>query len=268
MSLTTKFSLLLFLTVFSLTACTSSNTDEETEIGMPGVQTDSLKTDYQAWWAYHYDSINLSSEFLPIDAQSKTITKAAFLEQLTTGKYIPLRLHHSGTTEQYQLHPLDSTWNEYVSSTISAVSQVNFDTFKKEGEPFPEFDFRDLEGNSINASTVKDKYLLIKCWFIACKPCIAEMPELNEFKKKYEQRGDVEFVSLAIDDAEPLRKFLTKREFNYSVIPQQGDFMADEVGVNTYPTHIIVGKDGLIKKWVNRFSHLETAMEEVLKSET
>jgi len=233
--------------------------------GMPDVDVSSLKTDYQAWWTYHYNEINLTSDFIALDQERKPIDKDAFFAQLMTGNFIPVKLAHEGKANHYELYALDDTWNKNVSSTIAPVSGDSYFKYQKQGEPFPVFSFIDLDGNTIDKKSIQDNYLLVKCWFIACKPCIEEMPALNVLKEEYEKRGDFVFVSLAIDEAEPLRKFLTKREFNYPVVAEQGEFMLDEMGVNTYPTHILVGKDGLIKKWVNKLEDLEEGLQEIVE---
>lgn len=84
----------------------------------------------------------------------------------------------------------------------------------------------------------------MKTWFIACKPCLEEFPELNELVETYKNNDDIVFISLALDKQEELEKFLLKKPFKYKVIANQKVFIQDELKTNKFPTHIIVDTDG------------------------
>jgi len=59
------------------------------------------------------------------------------------------------------------------------------------------------------------------------------------------------FVSLAFDTKDELTKFLKKRPFIYSIVPDQEEFMREVLNLHMYPTHYIINKQGLITKVVN-----------------
>jgi thiol-disulfide isomerase/thioredoxin len=67
---------------------------------------------------------------------------------------------------------------------------------KKEGK-FPDFSFKDLNGNLITNESMKGKIVVIKCWYIHCAACIKEFPEVNNLVRKYKDRKDIIFISLA-----------------------------------------------------------------------
>jgi peroxiredoxin len=48
---------------------------------------------------------------------------------------------------------------------------------KKEGELFPDFSFKDLNGNLITKK-YEGKIVVIKCWYIHCAACIKEFQRL------------------------------------------------------------------------------------------
>jgi cytochrome oxidase Cu insertion factor (SCO1/SenC/PrrC family) len=58
---------------------------------------------------------------------------------------------------------------------------------KKEGK-FPDFSFKDLNGNLITNESMKGKIVVIKCWYIHCAACIKEFPEVNNLVRKYKDR--------------------------------------------------------------------------------
>lgn len=50
----------------------------------------------------------------------------------------------------------------------------------------------------------------MKTWFIGCKTCLAEFPELSEMVENQHQNENLLFISLANDEAEPLKKSSSK----------------------------------------------------------
>jgi len=115
-----------------------------------------------------------------------------------------------------------------------------------EGEKFRAEKFTSIDKIKFDPKTSTDKIYVINFWFINCEPCKREIPELNELVKQYKDNKDVVFLAVALDDTFDLKKFLKTTPFDYNIIPN-GKFYSQKYGVNGYPTHVIVGKDGIIK---------------------
>jgi len=49
-----------------------------------------------------------------------------------------------------------------------------------------------------------------------CVNCVLEMPKCNELQKKYRNRNDIVFLSLAFDPPKTLKNFLRKTKFEYA----------------------------------------------------
>jgi len=73
-----------------------------------------------------------------------------------------------------------------------------------------------------------------------------EIPELNQLYAKYKDNKDVIFLAIALDDKYDLKKFLQTNPFNYNIVAD-GKYYSDKYDVHSFPTHLIVGKDGLVK---------------------
>lgn len=116
----------------------------------------------------------------------------------------------------------------------------------RDGEKFRFDKMKDLNGNKYDFKTDVGKVVVFNFWFINCPPCKQEIPELNALVAKYKENKDIVFIAIALDDAYALKDFLKLSPFNYNVIPD-GRFYSDKHGVKAYPTHVVVGKDGLIK---------------------
>ncbi|SHN30960.1 Thiol-disulfide isomerase or thioredoxin [Cyclobacterium lianum] len=227
----------------------------------PEVTINKIESDFSEWWTYHSANISLSSDFIGLNEKSDTIHKEQFLEQLTSGDFIPLKLKSADKTEIYKLYELDTLADKGIGSIIKNASTTNLKHFRMEGKTFPEFDFTDFNGRHYNNENTKGKTILIKTWFIGCTACIAEFPELNKLAEDHENDDDRVFVSLALDAKPELERFLLKKPFKYQVVPEKRDFLEKELNLQIYPTHIVVDKNGIIVKVVNKASEMIAFIE-------
>ncbi len=111
-------------------------------------------------------------------------------------------------------------------------------------EMAPDFESTDLDGETLSLSNHQGKIVVLNFWFIACKPCIIEMPELNELVEEYKER-EVVFLAIGLDRPQSIRDFLTKNDFDYRIVPD-GRTIASDYGVYGYPTHLIIDHKGKV----------------------
>ncbi|WP_040472458.1 TlpA family protein disulfide reductase [Aquimarina agarivorans] len=116
------------------------------------------------------------------------------------------------------------------------------------GKKLPSVNQFTLDGGIYNAAKPNGKPTLINFWFIHCKPCVDEMPYLNELKKKYEDR--VNFVSMTFENEQNLKIFLKTQEFNFTHISTDTNYI-NEVGVRFFPTNVLLDKNGIVKVVTN-----------------
>lgn len=110
----------------------------------------------------------------------------------------------------------------------------------------PFFSVTDIYGNAYNINQLKGKVVVMNYWFVACPPCIQEIPELNQLVNSYKNNSDVVFLAFAKDTKALLGKFLAHSEFEYAIIPNAKE-IAKKYGVHAYPTHIVVDKKGIVQ---------------------
>ncbi|MFA6277299.1 MAG: TlpA disulfide reductase family protein [Pedobacter sp.] len=129
---------------------------------------------------------------------------------------------------------------------LSNSSRPRLSTSFKDGEKFKGNKFTDINGNKYDLRELTGKVLVLNFWFINCPPCKREIPELNQLYTKYKDNKDVIFLAIALDEKYDLIQFLKTTPFNYNIV-DDGRFYAEKYGVKSYPTHLVVGKDGLVK---------------------
>ena len=90
----------------------------------------------------------------------------------------------------------------------------------------------------------KEKITVINFWFIECKPCKMEIPDLNKLVEKY-KGYDVEFLAIALNKPDQLKDFLKTTDFNYQVL-SIAEQQTIELGIQGYPTHFILNRQGQV----------------------
>jgi thiol-disulfide isomerase/thioredoxin len=110
------------------------------------------------------------------------------------------------------------------------------------GTKSPGFVEKNLKGESLNLDELKGSIVVLNFWFIGCKPCQIEIPELNELVEKYKGQN-VKFIAFALDDQAALERFLTRKEFTYEIVASARN-VAATYKVEGYPTHVLIDDEG------------------------
>ncbi|MEP0264991.1 TlpA disulfide reductase family protein [Dokdonia sp.] len=113
------------------------------------------------------------------------------------------------------------------------------------GTPAKSFDLVDYEGNQVTSNELKGKITVVNFWFKECKPCIQEMPELNELVETYKDNANVQFMGFSTTAKDRLPSFFEKHNFDYRIIPDSQSY-AMQNGITGYPTNMIIDQEGNI----------------------
>ncbi len=112
------------------------------------------------------------------------------------------------------------------------------------GKKAPVFEMTDIDGSPISSIRSKGKVVVLNFWFAACKPCIAEIPELNEVYERYEADTNVVFASITFEDKKKVKEFLEIHSLNYPVVSDARE-ICNLFNVSGYPTNIVIDKNGV-----------------------
>ena len=110
----------------------------------------------------------------------------------------------------------------------------------------PHFKLPDLNGSLVSSNQLNGKPSLLNYWAITCRPCVAEIPELNKLKKRYQDK--VNFIAITESACEKgeVEKFLLKKPFNFRIL-LNGDDYKKTLNIQSIPVNIFVDKDGYIR---------------------
>ena len=88
----------------------------------------------------------------------------------------------------------------------------------------PEFRLPDTSGKEVASNTWAGKVVVLNFWATWCPPCRNETPLFVELQDDF--AGRVQFIGIAIDDAEPVREFADNYRVNYPVLLGDMDAIA------------------------------------------
>lgn len=128
----------------------------------------------------------------------------------------------------------------------------------------PDFEATLLNGKKISSKDYKGKIIVLNFWFTGCGPCKQEIPELNELVKQYKNKNVVFLACALDDDKQLLNKYLKQNPFSYGIIPDARKIVA-EYKVSSYPTHIIVDKDGnIITRIIGGGKYIKSSLSNII----
>jgi thiol-disulfide isomerase/thioredoxin len=124
------------------------------------------------------------------------------------------------------------------------------------------------KGKSVDLAAAKGKQIVVvEFWATWCPPCRASIPHLTELQKKF---PDVAFVGVSDEDADVVKKFVTKMgdQMDYTVAvdkdQQTSDGYMKAYGIDSIPHAFIVGKDGNILWEGHPMDGLDEALQQVI----
>ena len=130
-------------------------------------------------------------------------------------------------------------------NTPSAIKQPTYQQITTR----PEFSLPDIDGNVRSIKEWDGKYIVLNFWATWCPPCQKEIPDFIEMQKKY-HANNLQFVGVAIDDEEIVRRFTLEKGINYpSLIAEvAGIDIAKQYGNRTgaLPFSVIIDPSGQV----------------------
>ncbi len=177
--------------------------------------------------------------------QFQKINPVDFMKIMMSNEYIPEPYIDKNKT--VKAFVFRKATEEEKSMMLKMQSGMGMEQEKSEqiGTQAVDFDLTDLKGKKYKLTELKGKVVVLNFWFVECKPCVMEMPELNELVEEFKGK-EVVFLAIAINKKEQLKKFLKTTEFDYHIIPN-GQVLSDSYGVTGFPTNVIIDQNGIFQ---------------------
>jgi len=182
----------------------------------------------------------LTEESIIKDSSGQVYNADLWKKLLMTGYYTLRAAEPSNEKSAFYLVRLSEEEREKrLSSSPKPKETKNFTT----GKEVSNFSITDIDGKKIKLKELKGKVIVLNFWFINCPPCRAEMPELNKLVADFKDSTNVVFLAIALDERNALKDFFKKQPFYYTII-DDGRTVAQQYGITSYPTHLIIDQEG------------------------
>jgi peroxiredoxin len=221
-----------------------------------------IYTAYMPFWKYWNEQVFLHEPFEAYDSTGKKVSRTDAIDLLTSGKYFPIRYQTPDSIFQYELARLPPNTDQGIISTIRQMAGIEQSYLKLETKELPRFIATDINDNLIDSDNLKGNFVIVKTWFIKCAPCEKERPAYEALMQNYGGKN-VAFISMADDDKKALKAFAEERNIPFVILPDRINYIRNELGLNLYPTYIIVSPEGKVLKVLNDVQHVKKFMEKL-----
>lgn len=124
-------------------------------------------------------------------------------------------------------------------------------------EEAPDFNLKNLKGETVSLSALKGKIVVLDFWATWCSPCIASFPAMQKVVDKYKDNSNVSilFINTFEDEDNRIKNvedFIKKNNYTFNVpidpIKSGNKYLvANQYNVSGIPTKVVIGKDGRLK---------------------
>ena len=111
----------------------------------------------------------------------------------------------------------------------------------------PAFSLADLDGRLVQSDTLRSRTIVVNFWGTWCGPCVAEMPELQQFYDKYKNDKSVAIFTISNDkDLAELRDWMAKRKLTIPTLFDDG-YVGKRAEIRAFPTTWFIDNQGKIQ---------------------
>ena len=129
-------------------------------------------------------------------------------------------------------------------SNLSYSDDNNQQLLIKDPKKVEIFSMKDINDLEKKISSSENKILLLNFWATWCAPCIKEIPELIELKKKFKNNVEVYFLSVDSNVKKTVPKFLRKNKLESILVFNDEKLkVSSKFGVKVMPTTVIINKN-------------------------
>ena len=108
------------------------------------------------------------------------------------------------------------------------------------------------DGKVVHVSDYRGKNpVWLNFWASWCGPCKQEMPDMQQLYDLNKAKGLVILGFDVREDQKTVSDFVTSRAFNWTFLLQPNGETANRYYVSGIPTHVFIGKDGVIKSRIS-----------------
>lgn len=121
----------------------------------------------------------------------------------------------------------------------------------KPGEPAPNFQLRDMNGQVVALSDLRGKVVLLNFWATWCGPCRIEMPAMERLYRTFD-RKDFEILAVSTDaqGVAVTRPFQQENQLTFPILHDADFRVGLSYGARTLPMTFMVDRQGIVRQQI------------------
>lgn len=133
------------------------------------------------------------------------------------------------------------------------------------GRPSPDFELKNLKGQSVKLSSLRGKYTLIDFWASWCGPCRKEIPNLKKVYAAYKDKG-LQLIGVSLDNSDAAwRKAVEEEQLDYLQLNDPENITGKLYNFSGIPFIILISPEGIILEKGLRGAEVEEKVAKFLK---
>jgi peroxiredoxin len=156
----------------------------------------------------------------------------------------------------------DSFYVEKAKGKLYELTSLNV------GQIAPEFSVKDIKGNTITLSNLKDKIVLLDFWATWCGPCLPEIPYLKKIYAENRNKGLV-MIGISLDEnVSNLQKFIEGQNITWQQVLSEKKWEGALVklyNVTAIPRTYVIDRQGKIASKNLRGDELRSSINALIK---
>lgn len=116
-------------------------------------------------------------------------------------------------------------------------------------------DVTDLEGKAVSMEQFGGERLFLNFWATWCRPCLAEMPDMEQLRKSIESEG-YKFVLVSDEPIETIEAYTSKKNYGFTYLKLNTSIKS--LGMFSIPQTYIIDRQGNVVKHIAEYSDWNT----------
>jgi thiol-disulfide isomerase/thioredoxin len=179
-------------------------------------------------------------------------TKQFIESKLLAGNKSPVMLKQLQAIYR-QLNLPEDEFNRLQEKSLLLAKQKNDASIKTRYGSLkaPDFSLKNMLGETVTLSQLKNKVVVLDFWSTWCVPCKASFPTMQQLVNKYKDDKDVVFLFIDTwESAEPqknqeiVKKYITDNKYSFDVLFDVKNKMVKDYKVDGIPKKFVLDKNG------------------------
>jgi cytochrome c biogenesis protein CcmG, thiol:disulfide interchange protein DsbE len=156
-----------------------------------------------------------------------------------------------------------------IAGTVAFLAIIGWnlrDTTVREGDRAPVFSVHTDQGREVTPEHFDGKVLVLNFWATWCAPCITEIPSLNEFQRKFRDKGVVVLAVSVDKNQEKYKRFLQRFKLAFETYRDPDSNISASYGTFQYPETYIIKDGRVVRKYISDQNWLSSDIDQYVQS--